>query len=52
MKGIDLRITVEKTKRGTSYEVFKDGHIVDRTSDLLDVLFDVKDAIVEKEQEL
>ena len=52
MKGIELRITVEKTRTGTSYQVYKDGRILDTTSELLDVLFDVKDAIVEKEQEL
>ena len=52
MKGIDLRITVEKTRSGPSYQVYKDGRILDTTSELLDVLFDVKDAIVEKEQEL
>lgn len=53
MKGIDFRITVEKTRSGKiSYQVFQDGRILDTTSELIDVLFDVKDAIVEKEQEL
>lgn len=53
MKGINFRITVEKTKSGKiSYQVFQDGHIIDTTSELLDVVFDIKDAIVLKEDEL
>lgn len=53
MKGINFRITVEKTGSGKiSYQVFQDGHIIDTTSDLLDVIFDIKDAIVLKEDEL
>ena len=46
MKGIDIRLTIEKKPAGDlAYQVFKDGQILDSTSELFDVLFDIKDEL-------
>ena len=50
MKGIDIRITIEKKPAGDlAYQVFKDGQILDSTSELFDVLFDIKDELTKLE---
>ena len=46
MKGIDIRITLEKKPAGDlAYQVYIDGRILDSTSELFDVLFDIKDEL-------